>query len=156
MSGRKPSYHPERFAKHCRVTRDRSLVAAREAIAEAYKAFEKSFYEGEADTISRMYTEDAELLVPEAPVAKGREAIRQVWASILGSGGNTVRVHTREVQEGGDWAYEVGTFEVRAPNRDVLNAGKYVVIWKRQSDGIRKIHRDIFNWDIPPGQVSTP
>ena len=32
---------------------------AREAIAEGYKAFEQAFYRGDADTISRMYTEDA-------------------------------------------------------------------------------------------------
>ena len=30
---------------------------AREAIAEGYKAFEQAFYRGDADTISRMYTE---------------------------------------------------------------------------------------------------
>lgn len=132
------------------------MATAREAIAEAYKAFEEAYYKGEADTISRMYTEDAELLIPEAPIVRGREAIGQVWASILGPGGNTVRVDIQEVEESGDWAYEVGTFKGSAPNGTVLNAGKYVVIWKRQSTGERKIHRDIFNWDIPPGQTSTP
>ena len=132
------------------------MTTAREAIAEAYEAFEQAYYKGDADTISRMYTEDAELLIPDAPVVRGREAIGQVWASILGSGGNTVRVETRELEESGDWTYEVGTFEARAPNGTVLNAGKYVVIWKRQPTGERKIHRDIFNWDIPPGQASTP
>lgn len=131
------------------------MGTAREAIAEAYKAFEEAFYKGEADTISRMYTEDAELLIPEAPIVRGREAIGQVWTNILGSGGNTVRVDVREVEESGDWAFDIGTFEASAPNGSVLNAGKYVVIWKRQSTGERKIHRDIFNWDIPPGPTST-
>jgi ketosteroid isomerase-like protein len=68
------------------------MTIAREQIAEAYKAFEEAFYKGEADTISRMYTQDAEWLVPEAPVVRGRQAIRQGWASIIGPGGNTVRV----------------------------------------------------------------
>jgi len=36
------------------------MTTAREAIAEAYKAFEEALYKGEADTISRMYTNDAE------------------------------------------------------------------------------------------------
>lgn len=127
------------------------MTKAREAIAEEYKAFEAAFYRGEADTISRMYTEDAELLFPEAPIVSGREAIAQVWKSIVGPGGNTVLVNTGEVQEGGDdWAYEVGTFSANAPDGKVLNAGKYIVIWKRQPTGGWKIHRDIFNWDIPP------
>ena len=131
------------------------MTTAREAITEAYKAFEEAFFRGEADTISRMYTEDAEWLVPEAPIVRGREAIRQVWATIIGSGGNTVRVDVLEVQESGDWAYDIGTFKASAPDGNVLNAGKYIVIWKRQSTGERKIHRDIFNWDVPPGPIST-
>jgi ketosteroid isomerase-like protein len=69
-----------------------------------------------------MYTEDAELLIPEAPIFRGREAIRGVWANIVGSGGNTVRVATLESQDGGDWTYEVRTLEVSGPSGDVLNA----------------------------------
>lgn len=130
------------------------MTKPREAIAEAYKAFEQAFYRGDADTISRMYTEDAELLIPEAPIVNGRKAIAQIWKSIVGSGGNTVRVNTGEVQESGDWAYEVGTFTATAPDGNVLNAGKYIVIWKRQSTGEWKTHRDIFNWDIPPAHAS--
>jgi ketosteroid isomerase-like protein len=138
------------------ASQENVMTKAREAIAEGYKAFEMAFCKGDADTISRMYTEDAELLIPEAPTVSGREAIAQVWESIVGSGGNTVRVNTGEVQESGDWAYEVGTFKASAPDGKVLNAGKYIVIWKRESTGEWKIHRDIFNWDIPPAQASTP
>jgi hypothetical protein len=36
-----------------------------------------------------------------------------------------------------------------------INAGKYIVIWKRQPTGGWKIHRDIFNSDVPPAQAST-
>ena len=100
-----------------------------------------------------MYTEDAELLIPDAPIVSGREAIAQVWRSIVGSGGSSVRVNTGEVQESGDWAYGVGAFATSAPDGKFLNAGKYIVIRKRQSLGEWKIHRDIFNGDIPPSQT---
>ena len=128
------------------------MTTTHDAISGAYKAFEEAFYKGEADTIARMYTEDAKLLVPEMPVVKGREAIGQVWAMILGAGGNRVRVDILEVEEGTGWAYDLGTFQATAPNGETLNAGKYVVIWKRQPNGELKIHRDIFNWDIAPGR----
>ncbi len=114
-------------------------------IAEAYRAFETAFHRGDADAISQIYTDDPQLLVPEAPIIKGRQAIRDVWARIVAPGGNTVRVITLELEEIGAWAYEVGTFEVTAPSGNVLNAGKYIVIWKQQSNGNWKIHRDIFN-----------
>ena len=126
------------------------MTKASETIADGYKAFEQAYFDGDAATISQMYTADAELLVPEAPIIRGREAIAQVWQLIVGSGGNTIRVNTGEFQESGDWAYEVGAFTATAPAGEVLNAGKYIVIWKRQSTGEWKIHRDIFNWDIPP------
>ena len=131
------------------------MTKIREAIAEGYKAFEEAFYRGDANTMSQMYTEDAEWLIPEAPIVRGREAIAQAWKGVIGSGGNTVRVDTGEVQEFGDLAYEVGTFTARTPDGNVLNAGKYIVIWKQQSTGEWKTHRDIFNWDIPPGQTLT-
>jgi ketosteroid isomerase-like protein len=130
-------------------------TATSRTIGEAYKAFEAAFHRGDADAISRMYTEDAELLIPEAPIFRGREAIRGVWANIVGSGGNTVRVATLELQDAGDWTYDVGTFQVSGPSGDVLNAGKFIVIWKRETTGETRIHRDIFNWDIPPAR-STP
>ncbi|HYW42094.1 MAG TPA: DUF4440 domain-containing protein [Bryobacteraceae bacterium] len=130
-------------------------MSAYDAITEAYKAFAKAYHRGDAETISRMYTEDAELLIPEAPILRGREAIAHAWERILGSGGNNVRVDIGEVQESGDWAYEIGRFSASTPNGSVFQAGKYIVIWKRYS-GEWKIHRDIFNSDLLPAQDSTP
>ena len=127
------------------------MMTPREAIAEGYKAFERAYYDGDAGVISSMYTEDAELLVPEAPIIRGRDAINEVWKLIVGSGGNTIRVEIGEVIKNGDWAYEVGGFKASTPDGTLLNSGKYVVIWK-QSSGTWMIHRDIFNWDIPPAQ----
>lgn len=126
-------------------------MTTREAIAEGYKAFERAYYEGDAGAISSMYTEDAELLVPEAPVIRGRGAINEVWKQIAGSGGNTLRVEIGEVIDNGDWAYEVGRFEASTPAGTLLNSGKYIVIWKLVS-GTWMAHRDIFNWETPPAQ----
>jgi ketosteroid isomerase-like protein len=125
-------------------------MKAREAIAEIYKGFKDSFHRGDAETISLMYTEDAEVFVPQVPVIIGRHNIADAWRGIVGQGGNYIRVETREVQEGDGWAYEVGRFEASAPGGAVLNSGKYVVIWQQQANGDWKTHRDIFHWDIPP------
>jgi len=123
---------------------------AREQILEAYKAFEDAFFRGDADRLSQIYTDDAEWLVPGAPPIRGRAAIAAAWKGLIGSGGNRVRVDVREVVESGDWAFEVGTFTATSPEGTTLNAGKYIVVWKRAASGVWKTHRDIFNWDIPP------
>ena len=64
--------------------------------------------------------------------------------------GDRVRVEVREVQDNGDWAFEVGSFTATTPDGALLNSGKYIVIWKRQSNGTWKTYRDIFNWNILP------
>lgn len=131
-------------------------ISAREAIPAKYKAMETAFHRGDADAIASMYTDDAEWYVPDAPVLKGRLAIAQAWKANVGAGGNRLRVDVAEVEETGDRAHEVGRFTISAPDGAVLSAGKYIVIWARQSDGEWKTYRDIFNWDIPPRQATTP
>jgi ketosteroid isomerase-like protein len=125
-------------------------MTAHQSIVAAYKSFEEAYLRGDAETISQMYTDDAQLLAPEAPIIKGREAIGQVWKGLLGTGGNHVRVEVLEVQESGDWAYEIGRFVATAADGRCLNAGKYLVIWKRDETGQWKTHRDVMNWDVPP------
>ena len=131
-------------------------MSAGEAVANAYRALADAFQRGDADSISELYTDEAELFVPGAPVIEGRRAIREVWRSIVGSGGNTLIVEVREVQESGVLAYDTGQFTAAAPDGSVINTGKWIVIWERQSGGAWKIHRDFFHWDIAPVPATTP
>src|SRR5436190_6012338 len=118
------------------------MTSARDAVENDYKTLEEAFHKGDVDTISRMYSDDAELFIPGAPVLEGRRAIHEAWEKIVGSGGNTLRTVVREVQESNDLAFDTGQFTATAPNGSLLNAGKWIVIWKRQSSGEWKIHRD--------------
>jgi ketosteroid isomerase-like protein len=119
--------------------REDFMPKARGAITEGYKVFEDAFFRGDADTVSQMYTEDAELLVPEAPPIRGRKAITEAWRSIVGSDGNTVRVDIAEIQEGQDWAYDVDKFTASAPG------GKRSQCWQAHRDLEATIHRRMEN-----------
>jgi ketosteroid isomerase-like protein len=132
------------------------MTSAREAVENGYKSVAEAFHTGDADAISRMYTAEAELFFPGTPIIEGRRAIHEAWKSIVGSGGNTLSVDVREVQESGDWAYDTGRFTASAPDGSILNAGKWIVIWKRQSSGEWKIHRDFMHWDVPPAPAPAP
>jgi len=131
------------------------MASARETVERSYGAVDDAFHKGDAASISLMYTDDAELFIPGAPVLQGRHAIHDTWKTIVGSGGNTLHSVVREVQESGDLAYDTGNFTASAPNGKVLNAGKWIVVWKRQSTGEWKIHRDFMHWDIPPSETSS-
>jgi ketosteroid isomerase-like protein len=117
-----------------------------------HKTMEDAFYKGDAQTMARIYTADAERYVPGVPVLKGQSAIGRAWKADVGPGGNRLRIEVAEVEENGDRAHEVGRFTISAADGSVLSAAKYIVIWDRQPDGEWKTYRDIFNWDIPPRQ----
>lgn len=127
-------------------------ASARVAIDTIYRTMEDAFHRGDADAIAQIYAPDGEWYVPETPVIKGRSAIARAWKTNVGAGGNRLRVDVAEVEQQGDRADEIGRFTISAPDGSVLAAGKYLVVWVRQPDGEWKTRRDIFNWDIPPGQ----
>ena len=66
---------------------------------------------------------------------------------------SNVRFSIDEVEGAGDLAYARGTYEmdVAVPGAPapVHDKGKFIEIWKKQSDGSWKVARDIFNSDLP-------
>jgi uncharacterized protein (TIGR02246 family) len=126
------------------------MMSAREVVAKEYEVMAAAFERGDADSIADMYTDDAEMFVPGVPVMVGKTAIHETWRSIVGNGGNRVAIDVREVQESGDLAYDTGRFAATAPDGSLLNTGKWIVIWKRESSGAWKVHRDFMHWDTAP------
>ena len=62
---------------------------------------------------------------------------------------------TDDVDVAGDLVVETGRYEMTFQPKgakEMKDKGKYVVVWKRQSDGSLKIYRDVGNSDLPPAQ----
>jgi uncharacterized protein (TIGR02246 family) len=98
----------------------------------------------DAAAMAALYTEDAQLLPPNVDVVVGQQAIQAFWQGGIDLGFKSSRLETLEVQVHGAIAVEVGTYTVRGPDEQVLDTGKYLVVWK-QDAGRWKLHRDIFN-----------
>ena len=100
------------------------------------------------------YSDDAYLLPPNAAIATGKQAIRAVWASLLGPDVSVSwQVSKIEVFRSGDLGYVVGvyTLTMKDPRgKPVMDRGKLVEVWKKQADGKWKTVADIFNSDLPP------
>ena len=60
----------------------------------------------------------------------------------------TAELESVELDGQGDTAIEVGRYRLGSESGQVLDEGKYVVIWK-QVDGQWKLHRDIWNTSVP-------
>ena len=93
--------------------------------------------------LDQIYTADARIMPPGAPVIEGVPAIRQFWsAAIEMLQPKNLKLTSVETMPAGDGIVEIGA--VRA---DIVNGqmdGKYVVFWK-QENGQWKWHVDIWN-----------
>jgi uncharacterized protein (TIGR02246 family) len=124
----------------------------RRAIAAANERFMAAFNGGDAAGVAALYTEDGRLLPPNADVMAGKKAIQAFWQGAMDMGITSALLKIVEVEGHGDTAIEVSQYTLGGAGGQVLDQGKYIVIWKREH-GDWKLHRDIFNSSMPaPGQ----
>ena len=124
-------------------------TATTEAISAVYEKFMTAVERGDADAISSLYTEDAQILPPGGGIVSGRDALPAFWAATLGMGIKRCSFDTLEVDEHDDTAIEIGRVTLFAEGDVQIDTPKYLVVWKRDA-GEWRMHRDIFNSDQPP------
>jgi uncharacterized protein (TIGR02246 family) len=138
------------------MRRDRTMAQAssgeiREAIAAASARFMAVFSRGDAAGVAAAYTEDGQVLPPNNDAVAGQQGIRTFWQDAMQMGIKAVTLESLEVEGSGHTAYEVGRYTLQHEGGQVLDTGKYVVIWKHEA-GQWKVHRDIWNSNRPaPG-----
>ena len=123
----------------------------RDAIAAATEDFMATFKRGDAAGMAALYTVTGQVLPPNGDFVTGREAVQAFWQAIMDMGIKEAKIEIIEVEDHGDTAIEVSRFTLHGDEGQVLDSGKYIVIWK-QEDGEWKLHRDIFNSSMPPPQ----
>ena len=112
--------------------------------------FTKAMLAGDFATAASYYSEDAELLPPNAPVIEGRAAIQTFLAAFPKL--TSFKLSLVEIDGHGDLAYTRGTYELtllppgaKGPVRDT---GKFLEIRRKQPDGSWPVIRDIWNSDL--------
>ncbi|KAA9338339.1 SgcJ/EcaC family oxidoreductase [Hymenobacter busanensis] len=107
--------------------------------------FENTFSRGDASGMASLYTAEGMLLPAGSDAVQGQAAIGSYWQQVMNQGFSRVELHTVEVDHvGRDAAVELGTYHMRDAANQVLDQGKYIVVWK-QEDGEWKLQRDIWN-----------
>ena len=106
----------------------------------------------DASGIAQLYADDGAVMPPNAPIGKGRAAIEQTWASMMGTPGFDLTIAPEQIviSSSGDMALDRGTYNLTiAPaGTTQTDTGKYVVVW-RKIGGDWKAVADIFNSDLP-------
>jgi uncharacterized protein (TIGR02246 family) len=124
------------------AAQDAAGDAVRAAVESGNRAFIAAFLRGDAKAVSELYTEDAQVIAPGMPVARGRAAIAATWQQAMDGEVKDLTLKTLDVESAGDLACETGT--VGMVGRHGNTSARYVVVWKR-INGQWKLHRDIWN-----------
>ena len=107
-----------------------------------------------AGLVSAFYAPDAKLLPPNAPMISGTGPIRDFWQGMLDAGGADVTLDTTDVDSSGELAYGIGQYSFTLPSAGggrMRDEGKYLVVFRRQSDGSWRSVADMFSSDQPAG-----
>jgi ketosteroid isomerase-like protein len=94
--------------------------------------------------MANLYTANGQLLPPNSDFVTGGAAIQAVWQSVMDMGVKDAKLETVELEAHGDTAIEVGKYTLSGEGDQVLDSGKFVVIWK-QEGAQWKLQRDMWN-----------
>ncbi len=119
-----------------------------DAIVAADEAFMSAFSQGSAGEVANLYTEDGQFLPPNGEFMTGRQQIQDTFQSLMDSGVKEVKLMALEVEGYGNTASEVGKYILEGEGGQVIDQGKFVVIWRKEA-GQWKLHRDIINSSMP-------
>jgi uncharacterized protein (TIGR02246 family) len=105
------------------------------------------------ERIASFYAEDCAVLWPDSPPRMGRQGARDAWSEAFKEPSISVTWHTEQVvvARSGDLAYSRGYYdETYDENGRAMHAhGKFLLVWKKQSNGAWRVAVDVDNPDGP-------
>jgi uncharacterized protein (TIGR02246 family) len=124
------------------------------ALKQITQTWLKSYNAGDADTIAALYAEDAVLMPPHAPVARGRAAIREFIAKdSAGAKSAGVKLVSGDETAGvnGDWGWNSGSYTVQDGSGKAVDSGSFLSV-SHKVNGKWLYVRDTYNSDqaLPP------
>jgi uncharacterized protein (TIGR02246 family) len=122
-------------------------TADERAIREGVDAWLAAFKAGDLDRLMRLYMPDAVVALHGQKALHGSDAIRAYFAPRMGTSEVEFDIEIDEIRVHGDMAYLVSRYWFTARPRDgggaYRDAGRSVVIYRRDRDGRWKLQLDI-------------
>ena len=125
-----------------------SAAEVRRAIEAGNATWEKAFRTLDAAAIASTFDAEGVNVGVDGACTKGRPAIEEMMRSYLERSGpaTSTRVVIGDIVLDGDLAYEWGHSEFHfagKPGGPKARVGRYLAVWKRQSDGGWKLFRNL-------------
>jgi len=128
--------------------------ADKKAIKDVESAWVKTASGKDIDAFVNYYADDAQLLMPNAPLFTGKPAIKEALKPMMADPNFSITfMSTRvEVSKSGDLGYTQGpykmTFSDQRGNK-FEDEGKYLTVFHKLADGSWKAVEDTFMSDLP-------
>jgi uncharacterized protein (TIGR02246 family) len=124
-----------------------ALTEARKAIDKGNAQWIEAWDKVDASLIAGLFAEDGVLLGSNGKSFKGPRQIFERMKTVMEAAGKGVKatVTTVDLWLDGDTAFETGkyTYTSQEKGQPVTDRGRYVTIWRQQSDGSWKIIMDM-------------
>ena len=134
----------------------RSNRAAVEEIRAADAGWLKVFAARDLEKSVAFCDEEASMMVPHGPAAKGKKAIAKKIAAGFGLREYKLVWHAEKagVARSGELGYTCGKYRFSfrdASGKIISDRGKYLVVWRKRAGGEWKVLFDMNNSDLPMG-----
>ena len=119
------------------------LEKARSNIRELDDKFIVDFKRGDSAAMAAHYSADAWVMPSNSePVTKNN--IAGFWGGVIRMGVKDFKLDITDITGNDSLIAETGRYEMYGDNNQLMDKGKYVVVWKKEN-GDWKIFRDIWN-----------
>ncbi len=122
------------------------------SILQSNKHFMKSLETGDSTEVGDSYTTNAALMVPNQATVNGRKNIIHYYSLALAHGITHIDLNTIKIWGDSSILAEEGTYQVSDIKKNILDQGKYIVLWKQET-GNWKMYRDIWTSDWPVSTI---
>ena len=125
------------------------VAAIKDSVQAREKMWSAAFLAADGAAIAALYTEDAAGLPASGDWDRGRAAIAKQNSVQFDSTTFTSREDITEevIPVGPDYVFEVGRYAAagtaKVGGKPKTSSGRYVVLWRKDADGVWRMHRDI-------------
>jgi ketosteroid isomerase-like protein len=132
------------------------------AIKDGEVQWNKDFEAKDAAKLGAHYTEDAILMNPGMPAAKGKAAIQKAFGEMVTDPAFSLKFEADrvEVAKSGDLGYTQGHYTLTvtdaATKKPFTDHGSYVTIYKKQADGWKAVQDAAISEVPPPAPPAAP
>jgi ketosteroid isomerase-like protein len=121
-----------------------------EGIKRAGDGYLDAARKGDAVGASNFFTDDAVAYPPNSNPVFGRSRIEEAHKHEIGKGIDTAW-RTIEVSGTGDERLVIGDYEIHDPHdrNALVDKGNFMILWKLSSKDAWKIHRFMYNSNLP-------